>query len=159
MIKEPKPINRSQHIKAFSRDHHMSLLFCWKIRQGLKSGIAPDRLCKYVDYFWKQHLKLHFRTEEKILFSHLKDKLVQKAIKEHKFISEQIKSITIDPYNAIQRKLEKLVDLIDDHIRYEERTLFPHLERKLSLEQLQNVSEKTQNPSNQDLYDDQFWNL
>ena len=65
---ELQPIRRNKHILELSRDHHFTLLFCWKIRQGLKMQIAPERLKNYVNYFWGEHMQPHFREEEEILF-------------------------------------------------------------------------------------------
>jgi hypothetical protein len=70
MIK--RPITRNEHIKRLSRKHHFSLLFCWKIRQGLKNNLQPERICEYVQYFWNQNLQQQFREEEKILFAPIK---------------------------------------------------------------------------------------
>ena len=52
--------------------------------------------------------------------------------------------------------------MLYEHVRYEERDLFPHLERKLSKEQLENIGEqieKHHQTSLRDLYEDQFWNI
>ena len=161
MITTSKPFKRSQHIKKFYSGHHMNLLFCWKIRQGLKAGVALNRVCKYVAYFWQQHLQWHIKDEEKILFSHLKDRRVQKALNEHKLISAQVQDVINDSENNKRKSLTKLADMVDDHIRYEERILFHHLEMKLNKEQLENIGTQIhkQRSSLQDEYEDQFWNI
>jgi hemerythrin-like domain-containing protein len=159
MIK--KPIKRNEHFKKLSKDHHFSLLFCWKIRQGLKKDVATERMCKYVQYFWKQHLLRHFQEEELILFAPLNDRPVQKAIEEHKQIRQQIENLA-NCSNDVRKRLAKLIDMVDEHVRYEERGLFPHLEKKLSKEQLENIGKQIQkhHPSSlQDLYEDEFWNI
>jgi len=68
-----KPIKRNEHIRKLSQEHHFCLLFCWKVRQGVKKEIAPDRIWRYVQYFWHGHLRPHFKSEEKILFAPLRD--------------------------------------------------------------------------------------
>jgi hemerythrin-like domain-containing protein len=159
MIK--KPLARNEHIKKLSRDHHFSLLFCWKIRQGLKTGVALERIRKYVQYFWQKHLQSHFREEEHILFAPIIDNQVQRAINEHKDIRLCIESLT-GAVKTERKSLEKIADMVDAHVRYEERELFPHLERKLSTEQLENVGNlilKYHPSSFQDQYQDQFWNI
>lgn len=161
MVMLKKPINRNEHIKKLSRDHHFSLLFCWKIRQGLKTDVAIERIRKYVQYFWQQHLQSHFREEEKILFAPIKDSQVHRAINEHKYIKIQIEGLA-DSENNERKSLAKIADMVDEHVRYEERDLFPHLERKLSKEQLENIGNLIQkhHPSSlQDQYEDQFWNI
>ena len=160
MIK--KPVNRNEHIKVLSREHHFSLLFCWKIRQGLKSNVASERIGKYVRYFWQQRLQWHFRQEEKILFATIKDNQVQKAINEHKHIKRIIEDLW-DSENDERKSLAKIADVVDEHVRYEERVLFPHLERKLSKEQLEHIGNRIQkchlSSSLDDYFEDQFWNI
>jgi len=157
-----KPITRSEHIKRLSREHHFSLLFCWKIRQGLKTAVATGRILKYVQYFWQQHLQPHFREEENIFFAPIRDRLVQRAINEHKYIKQQIEDMANYSGNNERKSLAKIADMVYEHVRYEERDLFPHLERKLSKEQLENIGNLIQkdHPSSlQDQYEDQFWNI
>ena len=156
-----KSIKRNEHIKKLSRDHHFSLLFCWKIRQGLKMDIETDRIRKYVHYFWRQHLQPHFREEELIFFAPIKDNYVRRAINEHKYIKLHIESLT-DSKDHQHNSLAKIADMVYEHVRYEERQLFPHLERKLSKEQLENIGnliQKYHPASWQERYDDPFWNI
>ena len=155
------PVKRDENIKRLSREHHFSLLFCWKIRKGLKADVATERIRKYVQYFWQQHLQPHFREEEDILFVAIKDKQVQRAINEHKYIKLLIEGLE-DSENNVRKNLVKIADMVDEHVRYEERELFPHLERKLSKEQLENIGiliQKDHSSSLQDQYEDQFWNI
>lgn len=157
-----KPIKRNEHIKKLSQDHHLSLLFCWKIRQGLKMNVSIERICKYVSYFWQQHLQPHFREEEEILFVPLKDKQVQSAINEHKRIRKQIRDLANYSESNVRKSLADLAGMVDDHVRYEERKLFPHLEKKLSKEQLENIGKQIQKHrpvSLLDQYEDRFWNI
>ena len=152
---------RNEHIKNLSREHHFNLLFCWKIRQGLHKEVAINRICKYVQYFW-QNLQLHFREEEKIFFAPMKDRMVQRAINEHKHIKKQIINLENNAGNNARKLLVELADLVYDHVQYEERELFPHLEKTLSKEQMENISNQIQkhNPSTLlDYYEDQFWNI
>ena len=156
-----KPINRNEHLKRLSREHHFSLLFCWKVRQGLKMNVAVERISKYVQYFWQQHLRLHFREEEKTFFAPIKDRMVQRAINEHKHIKQQIEDLANYSGHNERKNLSKIADMVYEHVRYEERDLFPHLEKKLSKEQLENIGElieKHHPTSLQDQYEDQFWN-
>jgi len=158
-----KPITRNEQIKKLSREHHSSLLFCWKIRQGLKNNLQPQRICDYVQYYWQQNLQPHFREEEKILFAPIKDRQVQRAINEHKQIRRQIEGLANNLAKIdIQKNLARIADMVDDHVRYEERTLFPHLEKKLNKEQLKNIGEQIQKQYSSpliDQYEDEFWNI
>lgn len=157
---ETKPIKRSEHIMKLSKEHHSGLLFCWKIRQGLKGEVAAERILKYTKYFWSNHLDEHFREEETILFFPLKDELVQKAIEDHKQIKHTLDTLQESSAEDTKQKLAHLANLIDDHIRYEERKLFPHLEKTLSEAQLKKIGkllEAQQSAPLTDDFEDQFW--
>ncbi len=53
--------------------------------------------------------------------------------------------------------LLELADIVDDHIRFEERVLFPHLQEQLSDEQLEKIGEQIVNEPLTDNYEDEFW--
>ncbi|MGN6165980.1 MAG: hemerythrin domain-containing protein [Flavisolibacter sp.] len=155
---EQKPIKRSEHIKQLSKDHHFTLLFSWKIRQGLKHEVDGDRIKKYVAHFWKHDMKPHFLEEEKILFAPVKDDQVQKAIDDHRKIERQVDTVLQSPADKVSEQLLQLAGLVDAHVRFEERELFPHLEKTLTPAQLEVIGEQLHNePLLQDNYQDEFW--
>jgi len=153
------PIKRNQHISRLSKDHHFTLLFSWKIRQGLRNGVDIERIKKYVHYFWHHDMQSHFREEDEILFACLKDEKVQKAMEEHQQIKMQVGEVlkTLEKEEA-SGQLAILADTIDDHVRYEERVLFPHLEKNLTTFQLESIGGKLKKqPTLLDIYEDEFW--
>jgi hemerythrin-like domain-containing protein len=153
---EIKPIKRNENIVKLSKDHHASLLFCWKLRQGIKYHVAIGRLIKYVQYFWVHHFSTHFKEEEEFLFKPLKDEVVQKAIDDHEKIKTFIDQVTFSETGKDDVLLE-LVELVDQHVRYEERILFPHLEKKLSDAQLETIGKRINMEPWMDNYEDNFW--
>jgi len=155
-----KPIKRDENILKLSKEHHFSLLFCWKIKQGLNGEIPTGRIIKYVQYFSTHFLIPHFREEELFLFSALKDEKVDKAIEQHKKINNVIAEVLSDDEVKSKKALQKIAELVDDHVRYEERDLFPHIESKLSSEQLTSIGKKLNEAQPlplKDEYDDEFW--
>jgi hemerythrin-like domain-containing protein len=155
------PIKRSKHIAGLSREHHFSLLFCWKIKQGLKAGIEPERICQYVNYFWNKNLSVHFAEEETILFVASSDQQVARALEEHKLISAAIEALA-PASEDIQQRLSEVADLVKAHVRFEERELFPLLESKLSESQLMEMgSALALMPQGAmvDDYEDEFWQI
>ncbi|MEJ7826806.1 MAG: hemerythrin domain-containing protein [Segetibacter sp.] len=155
---EKKPIKRNENIVQLSKDHHFTLLFCWKIRKGLKLEVEQDRIKKYVHYFWHQHMQPHFLAEETILFRPVKDEAVQRAFGDHAQIAQRITAL--DAGGGHADELSALADLVDNHVRYEERELFPHLEKVLTNEQLESIGKQisTQcDPSLKDKFADEFW--
>ena len=157
---KPKPIRRNESIMKLSREHHFSLLFCWKIREGIKNKTASQRIVQYAHYFWSNHIQPHFVEEEEILFASLHDDMVLKAMEEHAAIREAIEALTVLPSENIIDELAKLADQLDKHVRYEERQLFPHLESVLSDAQLDSIGAQLNAlPSTilKDDYPDEFW--
>ncbi len=152
-----KPIKRNENIVKLSKDHHASLLFCWKIRQGIKYHIGVERLIKYVQYFWKHHFSLHFKEEEDFLFAPLKDEVVQKAIDDHLKIKSSIEQLTGLGTENKEILLSNIAEMVDQHVRFEERVLFPYLEQKLSVKQLEEIGNQIKGDPLMDHYEDNFW--
>jgi hypothetical protein len=130
-------MKRNKNLQALSRDHHHGLLLGWKIRQGLKYLAHPQLIVDYITYFSTEALFPHFEEEEKQILTYLSksDPLKQRTLKEHINISLLIHQLTsakeIEPV-----RLLKIADSVDEHIRFEERELFPHLEELLNDVQL-----------------------
>lgn len=149
-------MKRNENIILLSHDHHFGLLCCWKIRQGLKKEVELSRIQKYVDYFWNQHLKEHFKEEEEILFLYLKDEFSIRVAKEHQDLEVLFNEIL---RNFSIQNLEAFANLLDNHIRFEERQWFPHLEENLTINQLLEIGKALAevHSDKQDNFEDEFW--
>ncbi|SDC06407.1 hemerythrin domain-containing protein [Niabella drilacis] len=149
-------MKRHESIVPLSRDHHHGLLCCWKIRQGIKKKVAVTRIGAYIRYFWDIHLKDHFDEEEQWLFV-AGDAQCAQAIAEHRRLQALQETIAA---NAVTGDVEAFADLLDRHIRFEERILFPHLEQTLSAEKMAVIGtalEASHKKTGQDDYPDAFW--
>jgi hemerythrin-like domain-containing protein len=63
---------------------------------------------------------------------------------------------------ALKAQLLLLADQLDKHIRFEERELFPHLEKILLPDQLERIGKQLKEaagPEEEDRYGDAFWNV
>jgi len=154
------PIKRNPNLIPLSREHHATLLFCWKLKTGLKREVGVSRVATYALWFHQQHLKPHFKSEEEILFTDTTDLLVKRALQEHKQIGwlvEEIEKCETDPTSIIQ----KLAALVYNHTRYEERELFPYLEQTLHTKDLQRIGKALDLAEHtaEENYDDPFWNI
>jgi hemerythrin-like domain-containing protein len=149
-----KPIKRSEQLAPLSRDHHEALLLVWKIRQGLKNSTPPKEIAAYVHWFWNNHLQLHFSQEEHLLLPHLpeSDEMANKLKTEHQAIREMVAgTLQTD-------SLAMLADKMNDHIRFEERQLFPHIEKKLTTDQLNSIYHQlAKHPHCPDKWENKFW--
>lgn len=154
-----KPIKRSPALVEFSKDHHFGLLLVWKIRQGLRTGIAPVRISRYVSCSYVADLAHHFADEELFLFTQLEEEnpLRIRAEKEHEALRTLVRNLNEVPGD--EATLKAFSDLLEQHIRFEERELFNKLQATLSAEAL--LTLLTQVPARPHLDDkdwqDHFW--
>ena len=156
---EKKPIKRNENLVPVSREHHATLLFCWKLRTGVKAETEPERMIRYTNWFWLNHLQSHFATEEKLLFIDTEDEMVTKWLADHQRILAKINEINVRSNTKTYPLLLELATLIDDHTRYEERQLFPYLEEKFSELELGKIGETLHSEDHDAVedYDDEFW--
>lgn len=131
--KADKPLKRIDEIKPFSRDHHHSLLLCWKVKTGFRKGIPINRIKAYTDWFYKTHIESHFDLEEKHLFPVLEseNKLVKQALTEHRHLRKLFTDDT-----DIDSSLKLIPIELEKHIRFEERVLFNEIQKAATSEQL-----------------------
>lgn len=157
---ERQPIKRSKELVPLSRDHHDGLLLCWKIRKGLATGVEKKRISDYVVHFYEQELKEHFREEEDILFDllPLQDEQCATAFGQHKELRSYIG--IFKGQQATADLLSIFADQLDRHIRFEERELFPYIERLLDTDTLTEVGKKLDRlhqKKEASIWDDEFW--
>lgn len=158
-MKQPMPIKRDPAIISFSKDHHFGLLLVWKIRQGIKTGVSPERIAAYTLYFFGADLEQHFNAEEVLLFTALdaRDPLRRQAEAEHQIIKRLIGQIEEKKGNV--RLLEQFADTLEKHIRFEERELFAHLQEQLGEAELSKIAKRMPNDGNSvdNNWSDHFW--
>jgi hemerythrin-like domain-containing protein len=160
-MKTPTPIKRDKSLVLLSRDHHQGLMLVWKIRQGIQLNVAYSRAVAYVINVFDTDLQPHFVEEETLLFNKLKteDELRRKAEDEHAVIRKKIAAFktTIAPQVS---DLVGFARLLEEHIRFEERILFPHLEKVLQRDELDKIGEQIrQDYANKKcvVWTDEFW--
>jgi hemerythrin-like domain-containing protein len=132
-------MKRNVNLIELSRDHHFGLLLGWKIRQGIKNNADPNVIAQYVSYFSENSLLPHFQEEEQGLLAPLSpdDPHRQQVLTDHQKIRELVQRISSG--ESAEDLLMQLATLVDDHIRYEERELFPYLEQTLRAEELEAI--------------------
>lgn len=159
MKEEIKPIKRSKQLAPLSREHHDGLLFSWKIKQGIANNATIEQMRKFALWYWRHHIKPHFFQEEKILLPYLPaDNPMKHRLKEeHDHIRELVIGLD-EGTDADKRHLIILSDLVNQHIRFEERELFPFMEHLLTTEQLDTVfNELEAHPLTCEEWTDEFW--
>lgn len=148
------PIKRHPSLQPLSRDHHQALLLTWKIRQGIKKDVPAKRISAYCNWFFREHLLPHFSLEEQYAFPVLgeEDQLIQQALSEH----AQLRAMFGNPLTSTSA-LEAAGDLLEAHIRFEERTLFNAIQKAATPEQLQKILEIHEDAAFCDNEEDMFW--
>ncbi|MBD98995.1 MAG: cation-binding protein [Verrucomicrobia bacterium] len=149
-----KPLKRHLLLQDLSRDHHHGLLLCWKIRTGFKKEIAPKRMMKYAQWFWKNHLKVHFKIEEETVFPILgkEHDLIKKALSEHRKIKRLMEGT-----DNIEVRLNSIEEQLEQHIRFEERILFQEVQSIATETELKHVKEAHSEENFVDNLNDPFW--
>lgn len=138
-------------------EHRDCLLLCWKIREGFRNDIALNRIKKYVDWYWNNHLKFIFEIEENHIFSTLPadDKLRKKVLSQHRKLrklfevkneSEYLKSLTL-----IEEELEL-------HIRFAEKDVLNEFMKTATPSQIKEIEEKSQCVACKE-WKDLFWEV
>lgn len=152
------PLKRVKELSILSHEHHEILLFVWKIRQGMIYQIPSKVIGQYCEWFWDNMLKAHFEKEEKAFTGKLPDDdmLINTMKEDHDAIRiKMLEVIEAPDYFQIQR----LAEIVYYHIRFEERSLFKHLQEKLSEYDLKSVSELLIHSKKIDpvKWTDEFW--
>ena len=140
---------RHPSLIALSQEHHHGLALALRCRkqalgQMKPTGIAGlrERANEFVD-FYRIHLAAHFRAEEEILFPRMRmlvpmsAALLDELLEQH----EQVRRI-VPPVKAgsgLAKSLFDLGDLLERHIRKEERELFPLFELHVDSKQAERI--------------------
>ena len=155
-MNENKPIKRSDALKELSKDHHFNLLLSWKIKQGLQMNVELMRIQNFIAHFFNEQILHHFSTEENYLFCLLPqdDALRLRAEQEHSTIKNIAAEISTD--KTFENKITEFANLLESHIRFEERTLFPFIEKNVSYEKLEKAATHF-TAEHADNWNDSFW--
>lgn len=147
-------MKRNINLQPISREHHHSLLLCWKIRTGLRKNISLYRIKKYADWFFENHIKPHFKIEEKHVFPVLsgEHKLVKKALAEHRRLTRLFEND-----EEMEKSLNRIEEELEAHIRFEERVLFNEIQNVASEEQLNQIAKHHSETKFKENTEDEFW--
>lgn len=152
----PKPIKRSRELVPLSKDHHQGLLAGWKIKQGLRNGTDHKVIAAFIQWFWQADLEDHFRKEEQVLAAFLPNdnSLVQQMFQEH----EQLEAL-VHLCAMVQDEdlFLQFADGIHNHIRFEERVLFPFAEKTISSADLEKIYQLLLVKNSHSAWENEFW--
>ena len=127
-------MKRDPALVPLSHDHHQALTVAQKLRRA-DAQSAEEARSELVAY-WEGHGREHFRLEEEILFPAYAgygdpyDPLLARALCDHVAIRREVDAATGDAAAPVST-LQKLGTMISDHVRLEERELFPLIKSAL----------------------------
>ena len=133
-------MKRSEALQPLSREHHHALYLAKVIRDNGGGGDSPERFLS----FWREEGAIHFRIEEEVLLpgSGLagtgQDEEVARMLDDHLEIRRA--AARIEAGEAGPDELVEVAERLTAHVRFEERELFPRVERELSSEQLRELA-------------------
>lgn len=131
-------MKRSDQLAPLSRQHHVALEVALRLRKvsTTDAAAARDRFLQ----FFEDEAREHFRAEEELLLPafarHVPadDPDIVRVLIEHVELRRRAADLTRGMVDADE--LHALGDLLNDHVRHEERTLYPRIEAALEGEEL-----------------------
>ena len=127
-------MKRSQALQPLSHQHHQGLFVAQKLRRATEEDKGDVRE-QFLD-FWDSEARGHFRVEEEVLLpayarhAAIDRPEVVRVLTEHVLIRRFAGDLGAAPSEVAQ--LQALGELLEGHIRHEERTLFPLIEEAMT---------------------------
>lgn len=121
-------MKRNRALVPLSHDHHHALVAARRLRDALNED-APAEAAAFSRFFAEESVR-HFREEEEQLFPLVADSeeakpLITRALLEH----QQLHALAGRLANGDQTLIRDVAELLEAHVRFEERKLFPLIER------------------------------
>ncbi len=132
------PQKRCRELKPLSSEHHQALLVAFQLKKGLaghgESAGAPrdlPGLLALARKFESTLLLTHTRAEEEVLGRHLPPADMKRLKFEHAEMARLLAAAQQARATDMRQSLTAFADLLERHIRWEERELFPRCEADL----------------------------
>lgn len=130
-------MKRHISLEAFSRDHNDGLVLARRILSSTQAGYLQKQ---YVAS-WEAELYDHFSEEERLLQPIIREEDRQRLWDDHVELREQVDRLRANRVELID--LQVMAQSLVDHIRWEERYLFPEIQRNSTAEQLHAIERET----------------
>lgn len=133
-------MKRDIRLHGLSSDHHHALVLARRIRHNFETAMADAALVETVLEVYRAELQPHFEVEESLLLPALADagrlELVERTRSEHEALRAFLAAARAGQVDA----LERFASLLEAHVRFEERELFPACEALLAEHVLDDVA-------------------
>lgn len=116
-----------------SHEHHLALVLARRVKLGAAGGEAFDKLMEAFPRQWEKEIAPHFAEEERTILPRLVAAgavaLYGRFQKEHAEL-RKLSALAVGGDNVALKRFGKL---IHDHIRFEEREMFPFYEELIGV--------------------------
>jgi len=134
----PMAQKRSRELRPLSSEHHQALLIAFQLKKGLaghsESAGAPKDLpglLALARRFEDSVFIAHTKAEEELLGDHLSKADMKRLKFEHGEMIRLLELARTARPSDLRQALTSFADLLERHIRWEERELFPSCEDAL----------------------------
>jgi hypothetical protein len=134
-------MKRSAELKSLSDDHHRALVLAKRVRTAATHLTGNDvaALWQTIKREWKTGLVPHFAIEEAHLLPPVRaaggEALASRTEQDHAAIRKYVLSGPFD-----ETGLQQFAERLFNHVRFEERELFPFAEAKLTQTDLDGIA-------------------
>ena len=158
-------ILRHATLQPLSRQHHQGLLASLLLEKGLKKNASLKEMRDFIIQFWEEELRLHFEKEDVLFlplaykYPQLLDGLTQLK-NEHQEIRMIIQKLNNEARSKQYDTIASFANLLEKHIRFEERQLFNAIQEILPEDELIDFTVELQSISEKDFctkYPVKFW--
>jgi len=136
-------LKRTRELKPLSSEHHQALLLAFQLKKAIaghaESAGAPkdlDGLLALARRYEDSVFKTHTAAEEDLLGRHLSGEDMRRLQSEHGQMRRFLADARLAPPPERRKALLGFADLLERHVRWEERELFPRCEELLGHEVL-----------------------
>ena len=136
-------MKRSKELKPLSAEHHQALLLAFQVRKSLEGHAetagAPRDVPGLIASVRRFHEKIflpHAAAEEELLGRYLTEGDMRRLKAEHGELTLHVRASRSGPQAGQRAALQAFAELLERHVRWEERELFEYAEANLDHEAL-----------------------
>ena len=137
-------MKRHEALEQLSRDHHQALFQAMRLKRAEPENTG-EVVGDFLD-FWFTVGYLHFRAEEEVLlpaysaYGDVSREEVIRVLVDHAEIRREAHELGATKEHPPPERLHALGQRLDEHVRHEERVLFPLIEEALPEDELARVA-------------------
>jgi hemerythrin-like domain-containing protein len=124
-------VKRAEALRPLSREHLRTLV----VAKELKEAADPQEAAAAFLDFWREDGSAHLRIEEEVLLpfwaahADMDSEAFLRVVQEHLVIRRE--ALRLETGDATDSEIRALGQTLHDHVRFEERRLFPMIEEDL----------------------------